>query len=427
MIALRLALVRYRRSKSVKLDGDIPVRAISPIGGDRSFSFLTASSPVTARFLFFAVVTLVIGTLAVSMFDDHDRSDLHRDRASQSAERVTAAAVEPTFVGKAVCGECHQDNFQLHQNSGHAQTFHAANQDNIVQHFAGKTADAGTPHGFYTYLSGPDGLQVFRRRTADASDGDVDDETFQYALGSGQNAITLINLDSKTDGDPVLLEHRVSWFRSHGGFGLTPGHLHHVPEEKRELFGELFEGRPLQQCVWCHTTSGEVIGDEVKDLIANVNCEKCHGPGSEHVRQARQSDTPPPYSVGKADWDFESELQLCGNCHRLPRHVDPKDIRDYIPMMLRFQPIGLVRSACYLESEGQMMCSTCHDPHAHFTSKTQQQYIDDCVGCHQPDNDHHTVCSVSTSEGCIDCHMPAMKVEQGMVFHDHWIRVRPEN
>ncbi|MCC9602309.1 C cytochrome precursor [Stieleria sp. JC731] len=381
--------------------------------------------------LVFMLIVLALAIWIVrgsdTSYNDTPYSDTRNMNAVQALDSGSEPDSSATLVGKETCAECHRENFDLHAKSGHAQTFHKGNSPRVVEHFAGKTAAAGDPFGHFTYVAGEGGLKVLRHDDPDLSKlspGNVDEELFQFGLGSGQNAITLINLQEDKAGVPNLLEHRVSWFQSHAGFGLTPGHLHHQPDGDRELFGELIKDRSLQQCIWCHTTSGTVVGGHIEDLVADVNCEKCHGPGSEHVRLARITDNPPPYSVGKSDWDFESELQLCGSCHRLPRHVDPKDIRDYIPMMLRFQPIGLVRSPCYLKADGKLMCSTCHDPHAHFKTKSEQQYIDDCIGCHQPENDQHTICPVSSADGCIECHMPATTVEQGMVFHDHWIRVR---
>ncbi|MCO8122945.1 C cytochrome precursor [Stieleria sp. TO1_6] len=342
------------------------------------------------------------------------------------------------LVGKQVCAECHAENFRLHQLSGHADTFTASNAPNVLKRFADKTVDAGQGFGFYHYQPTDQGLVVEHQKRAVNADQakpllltqpaatEPSQLLFPYALGSGRNAITLLALVPDGNKGTDAIEHRVSWFGSHGEFGFTPGHMGHVPASHWEMFGKTQRGEKMQRCVECHTTSGHVANQGIQNLVANVNCEKCHGPGSEHVKQARLSDTPPPYSVGRDDWDHESELQLCGDCHRLPRHVDPKQLRDYSSEMLRLQPIGMLRSECYLESPGKLMCSTCHNPHQDAKTKSEQDYIQDCRNCHQPQHADQVVCPVSPTDGCIECHMPAIVVEQGMVFHDHWIRVRDE-
>jgi hypothetical protein len=207
---------------------------------------------------------------------------------------------------------------------------------------------------------------------------------------------------------------------------LTPGHSKKKPGGPLELLGASASGEPLQRCIYCHTTRGTVVGEGVQGLIPNVNCEKCHGPGSEHVRLARQSDNPPPYSVGQATWDTESELQLCGDCHRLPRSVSEQEIREYPDLLVRFQPVGLLRSRCYLASDRELKCTSCHNPHRTLEELSETDHVQDCLQCHQPGEDSHLACPVEPESGCIECHMPAIELDQGLRFHDHWIRVREE-
>ena len=360
-----------------------------------------------------------------------DGTDAFSESRASRPGKSKAAAAE--LVGKQVCAECHQENFHLHSQSGHASTFTLTKDPKIKQLFGNKTVDAGDGFGFYRYditASGLTARAVDMPQPNSVEPKDAADKPKElplpYALGSGRNAVTLFALVPDPTNGNAIIEHRVSWFHSHGGFGFTPGHTGHVAETPWEHFGQTLRGERMDRCVDCHTTSAQIVGQTIENLVPNINCEKCHGPGSEHVRQARQSANPPPFSVGKNDWDFESELQLCGGCHRVPKDFDVKTLREYSSEMLRLQPIGLVRSECYLESDGKMMCSTCHNPHADAKSKSAASYIQDCRNCHQPDTSDHVVCPVSPEDDCINCHMPPISVEQGMVFHDHWIRVRKD-
>ncbi len=372
------------------------------------------------------IVGLAVVFLGVALWRQQLSSDSLNDQSALTAEFMSPAA-GPTLVGHDVCGQCHQDNFRLHRQSGHALTFTKTQDSAIADRFAGKVLDAGVPLGLLTYEVGESGLRVKRNDDPAAASFPLD-----YALGSGHNAVTFLSLAPDPDqgvadqATTVGIEHRVSWFASDANFGLTPGQFGETSEFQRDHFGSVVRGQALSQCIDCHTTSGTIQDHQIVDLVASVNCEKCHGPGSEHVRQARQSEKPPPFSVGKSGWNAESELQLCGSCHRMPIDISPKQLREYPSMLARFQPVGMLRSECFLQSDGELKCSTCHNPHESSVAKSKQDYIKDCVKCHQEGQSDHVICSVSQSDGCIDCHMPPLRFEQGMIFHDHWIRVRAD-
>ncbi len=327
----------------------------------------------------------------------------------------------PTLVGRKVCGECHAENYQRHSQHGHAQTFHDVADTDLVAKFAGKQFDAGEGYGTYQYQSDSAGKLFV---TLESQFGD---EPFPlpYALGSGQHAQTMLTLVPGLDGQTEGIEHRVSCYAD-DRIALTPGHSKKKPRSTFEFFGDASRGQPLQRCIYCHTTRGAVVGETVQDLIANVNCEKCHGAGSEHVRLARINGKPPPYSIGEESWDTESELQLCGDCHRLPRSVTEKEIREYPDLLVRFQPIGLLRSRCYLESNRELKCTTCHNPHLTIQELDRTDHVRDCLRCHESGKEAHVACPVEPKTGCIECHMPAIETDQGLSFHDHWIRVRED-
>ncbi len=331
------------------------------------------------------------------------------------------SAAEPTLVGREVCRECHAENYALHSKHGHASTFHSVSETDLPSKFAGKSFDSGEPYGTYEYRVDEQG-KLFA--TLPAQFGD-EPYPLQYALGSGHTAQTILTLAPGLDGQTEGIEHRVSCYPG-GRLGLTPGHSKMKPQSALEFFGDSSRGTPLERCIYCHTTSAKIVGEGIADLVPNVNCEKCHGPGSEHVRLARAHSEPPPYSVGRDTWDTESEMQLCGDCHRLPRSVTEKEIREYPDLLVRFQPVGLLRSRCYLGSKRELKCTTCHNPHQTLGEMDAADHVQDCLGCHQPGTETHVACPVEPETGCIECHMPAIELDNGLRFHDHWIRVRKD-
>ncbi len=335
---------------------------------------------------------------------------------------VEFTPAEPTYVGREVCRECHAENFRLHGNHGHKSTFTTTDDPEIIEMFAGKSYDAGEPYGTYTYHADEEGL--FARIPEKFGDQPF---RLNYALGSADGAVTLLSLMPDAELGTVAIEHRASWFSDTGELRPTPLENTGPPKTPADFFGLRHEGEVMHKCVYCHTTRGRIVDQKIVDLVPNVNCEKCHGPASEHVRQARAMRVPPKFSVGRDDWDTESEIQLCGDCHRLPVTVSRTKLREYPDELSRFQPVGLLRSKCFVESEGKLKCSTCHNPHETVTAVPKEKHLQNCIDCHLEDSPQHVACPVSPREGCIDCHMPAIELAGLSVsFHDHWIRVHQE-
>ncbi|MDG2221535.1 MAG: multiheme c-type cytochrome [Rubripirellula sp.] len=354
-----------------------------------------------------------VGSVDESGFGNSQNSD------PGSSKSGSSKSGEPAYVGRQVCAECHRENFEQHAKHGHAMTFHHVPETDLANRLAGQIVDGGEGFGSYHYRQGDDG-ELFAQLPELS---ELSELPIEYALGSGHNAQTFLTLRESANADSLGLEHRVSLYPG-DRLAITVGHENKTANSLLESYGSTVHGETVDRCVYCHTTTAQITGNRIDNLVANVNCEKCHGPGSEHVALARQSATPPPYSVGKADWDVESELQLCGDCHRLPQGLSKSELREYPDNAVRFQPVGLLRSACYLKSGRQLRCSTCHNPHVSTHGVSKADHIANCVSCHDESIEKHTICPVNATSGCIECHMPAIDQKQGIKFHDHWIRVR---
>ena len=191
---------------------------------------------------------------------------------------------DATYVGRKVCKECHQENFDAHSAHGHASTFAFVSQT-AIDHFAGETVDGGKGFGKYTYEA--DGDQLFARR-----EGQDQRFPLQYSLGSGHAGKTLLTLVPQPQGGTFAIEHRVSWFSDGDRLGLTPGRDNSPPRTQVEAFGKLHQGKVMHKCVYCHVTTGDIVDGKILNLTANVNCEKCPRP--------RQSACPTSKSLGNA-------------------------------------------------------------------------------------------------------------------------------
>ena len=203
-----------------------------------------------------------------------------------------------------------------------------------------------------------------------------------YAFGSRDHFMTFVARDEK-GGSRML---RMSHFNSPRGSGwdLSTG-LPPQPSDPHEYLGTtLLEGDGVQRCLFCHTTNFRAVldekGPEAKDL--SIGCERCHGPGGHHIAAAE---------AGFADLAILNPGRMpvlaanktCGQCHDLhDTSVISAPRTD--PVWFRFQSLALTWSRCYIESEGNLGCMTCHDPHAHGRSTSASQDAK-CLACHSAD------------------------------------------
>jgi hypothetical protein len=323
------------------------------------------------------------------------------------------------FVGTQKCAECHPVEYAKYLRSGHSKTFEHTKDSSIARGLDGRQFHDPQRGVTFHYHFDANGLSV----TLPEKFGDKP-FPLDYALGSGEHAMTFLTLVPNRGGETVGIEHRVSYFGSTHALGLTPSHRTLPAQQDVEQFGRVHKGDKLTGCIGCHTTTAEIGDQELVDLRANVGCESCHGPGRAHVTAEERNQPGATIAFGGHNRTAAEQVQVCGRCHRLPEMITSGITRDNA-RLARFQPVGLLQSACYVKSAGRLSCTTCHDPHRHV-SRDRDDYVAACVACHQPKAENARVCRVSPESGCIECHMPGIEVHPGIVFHDHWIRVRGE-
>lgn len=325
-------------------------------------------------------------------------------------------ATKEGYVGAAACKQCHRKNADAWDTSGHAHTFHASVDSRTARDLAGTEFKDPQRGGMFRYHFDQQGLAVSLPDRFGAEQFPL-----THALGSGTHAVTFLTLLPHQDGGVVGLEHRATWYHELGALGLTVGHRFlGAPKEDAEHFGKVLDRKKLTECIGCHTTHAKVDSPEIRELIPQVGCERCHGPGRDHVAARSQGLIGPDISTKKRWPTALAEIRTCGACHRLAESLKPTELVRSSRVLPRFQPAGLMQSRCYTESRSELRCTTCHNPHAK-TSTDRSAYERTCLDCHQ----RQTVaaCPQGTT-GCVDCHMPRVEFEGVAGFHDHWIRIR---
>ena len=339
---------------------------------------------------------------------------------SDPTERALAAwreLVEVNFAGDAACADCHTREYEAHLRSGHSRTLTKMAESDLAQRLASQSySDPRRKQTFQFELRNDQFTDQFTVRDVDRPDMPV--IPVMWLLGSGTHAQTAISVDEQTQ---TGVEFRWSYLAPEDGLGITPDHerFDDFQEGTIECFGRPLDGAGVRGCLACHTTLNPPPQLPILEslYVANVGCERCHGPRKKHVELAyegRASEAAPLVQYATA----ATYMDACAQCHRDETKVSV----DSPPHeLVRFQPLGLKRSRCYLESPGNMTCSTCHDPHD-TVSHNRVVYREQCQQCHQPGTPQD--CPQLPSGDCVECHMPAVEWTAGISFHDHWIRVQ---
>ncbi len=347
------------------------------------------------------------------------------------------------FIGPAACRDCHPAETALHWRSGHAHTLSSTARRKLarqVDHMI--VADPERPDVSWEYRFADGRLYVGRRTSSW-----FEELVAEYAFGSGQHAVTFVNVVGEEP--PKIFEHRMTYYANTRSFRLSPGHDTVPKLPGMTPLGGFPQQADAWSCFACHSTQvstepGLRIDEE--RLIPNISCERCHGPARAHVEAAARNAPPDELKIPfgpRRGYTAEQVIGLCGMCHRHPGKpgVGPLDPEN--SHLARFQPVGVLQSRCYRESGGGFSCVTCHDPHDR-TSRDRPAYNAKCVSCHhdasvnraaaptltlalagdRPASARGLPCPVEPAGDCVACHMPRVDAGQGVLFADHWIRVR---
>ncbi|MCH9650110.1 MAG: tetratricopeptide repeat protein [Deltaproteobacteria bacterium] len=380
------------------------------------------------------------------------------------------AGAAPGYVEDRACAFCHTDLFESYQEIGMARSFARPRKDRIVEDFSAKPY-FHEPSGRYFQMSWKDDRYVFRRHQLDPAGREVNvfEQPVDWVLGSGSTSRTYLY------GTPggELYQLPLSWYSQIGQWRMAPGY--DQPDH------EGVTRRVRRECMFCHNAYPEVAAGSdgywqpqvfPAELPEGTGCQRCHGPGAEHVRLGLQSEV-----------DFEALQQAIVNPARLPRerrndvcnqcHLQPsvalfgvrrfgqgsysfrpgQDLAEYqvpidveeeaLPSSERFEinhhAYRLQQSPCYLKSEGELGCSTCHDPHRKVApAEKARHYGQACLSCHELDACSREAMALQEGpkgagqesvegQSCVACHMPRRRAQDviHVVMTDHKIQRRP--
>ncbi len=323
---------------------------------------------------------------------------------------------ESSYAGASACVSCHAAIFESQSASNHAKSLRPIRE--IPQFAEGLPISRGDrPSGSeLTLLRGPQGAVLLRARM----DARTETATLEWGFGSGVKGITPVGRLAAGG----WFEGRLTWYESLQGFAFTTGASKHDPSDPRAALGRALSQQQVAECFGCHTTGYDTERAEPARGEMGIHCERCHGPGREHVKLASLGGLSQGAIFNPGRLGGFAQAQMCGACHGEPPQYNDFDalrLLEETPHSVRFPSQRLVLSRCFNETFGDLACTDCHDPHGNV-SEERQRLEQACLSCHdRRARASGAVCPVATAD-CSSCHMPQERVMRHSLFSDHWIR-----
>ena len=310
------------------------------------------------------------------------------------------ASTGATYVGSAACSRCHLPIYDRWKNTRMANVVKDARE-----HPEAIVSDFGTPNPIVTFTK--------------------DDIAFVYGSKWKQRYFRKVGDDFFTL--PATWDVTNRQWRPYAVSGATSG-----------------------LCDGCHSVNYDIKLKTVTEW--NVGCERCHGPGSEHVRRPSRATI-----VNPSRLDPVAAVDVCVQCHSEGHPPNQIDGREYHwPVGFRVgqrlsdfwqldgHTLGTMDTLHFADGTGRenrmqgndyvqslmyargITCASCHDPHGTPNNadliKSARMI---CLTCHGPKspNGPHTATieqhthhlPESAGSECVGCHMPKIAVMLGDV------------
>ncbi|MDJ0837048.1 MAG: tetratricopeptide repeat protein [Acidobacteriota bacterium] len=380
---------------------------------------------------------------------------------------VTSGAA-PGYVEDRACGMCHAQIYSDYQEVGMARSFMAPRPENDIEEFGKPFEHKPSGRIFQLDRIGED--LYFKRWQLDASGQPVNVFRIKvdWIMGSGHHS--RVYLYRTPLGE--LYQLPLAWYSQTRSWGMAPGYDR--PDHKG------VKRKVRRECMFCHNAYPDVpAGSDAygqlhlfpEKLPEGTGCQRCHGPGEQHVRRAFAGETDRAVlaslitNPGKLSPQRRDDI--CFECHMQPTVALPgirrfgrpdysfrpgQNLADYRlaidveeegkPKPERFEinhhPYRLIQSKCYTQSDGAMSCLTCHNPHVKVKEPERAAHFRKaCLSCHQQETCKlETARSAGTlppefstvpADDCVTCHMPKRRTHDviQVTMTDHAIRRQP--
>ncbi|HTX34806.1 MAG TPA: HEAT repeat domain-containing protein [Bryobacteraceae bacterium] len=367
------------------------------------------------------------------------------------------AAGTAAYAGAAACAKCHVEAHSVWSQSRHSKMVQPATVKAVQGNFAaGRVVLRGLPY----LLRQANGAFYI---TESYLTGKPQQHRVDFTLGNRRIQHYLTRLP---DGKVIVLPPSWDILRKQWFHNLDIDDPEEAPGIQVQVWNK--------NCFSCHVSQQQKNFDPATDLYKTswldfgINCERCHGPGSQHIaRYSAAAAAHTKTGVGPADdivmqtrLDASRNTMVCAQCHSfrdiyalgytagadyydyffpvleygLPDDGDPAYWADGRTRRFSNDAFGLWQSECFLK--GGATCLTCHVV-AHNTNIDRNPQLRPeanalCTQCHTAigkdiaAHTHHATQSAGSS--CVECHMPRTVYSIKAQIRDHSMSIPvPEN
>jgi hypothetical protein len=334
-----------------------------------------------------------------------------------SAEKKPPPRVD--YVGDSVCRSCHQEKAKTYIQTAHYLASSWPSERTMKGSFTPDSNVLKTANPYLTFEMTVSGKGYFQSAIEELSSSKKISRTERIDVVTGSARKGQTYLFWKGD---QLFQLPVTYWTETDSWVNSPSYPDGSPH---------FDKAIIPRCLECHASYFEWLPPPVNryrktSLVLGVTCEKCHGPGREHVAphraKSRSATGTPEAIVNPASLARDRQMDVCGLCHsgngtpiepalsflpgdKLEENIDipptsPEDAVD-----VHGNQVQMLRSSKCFQSTNTLTCSTCHD--VHKPQVDAAAFSPRCLSCHQPRQcGEYAKMGGQIVRNCIDCHMP---------------------
>jgi predicted CXXCH cytochrome family protein len=330
-----------------------------------------------------------------------------------------AGAGEGGYLGSSVCASCHRSIALTQFRTNMARAWPGVATLQLPTNYTEKFAEGPAPA--IEYAISRTGRNM-RYRVQMPGQPPID-LPVEATIGGERHGISFLVRITALEGRPLprptLIEARYFHYARQNRLALELGFPEDKPSTYETAFGRVLTPDLEKRCFACHGAPRN-RGTRVE---SGITCESCHGPGQKHLA-ALAAHSQDLGILNPKKLPAAERMRPCSQCH-----AGTSVIEDALPgdTLISNQVTALKKTECWRQSEGDLSCTDCHDPHrdaprAVLTAKSERA----CLRCHAATGTNHAgPCPVNRTKGCIGCHMPD-QTRGAFVMADHWIRVIPK-
>jgi Tfp pilus assembly protein PilF len=364
-----------------------------------------------------------------------------------------AQVAEAKYVGKETCRPCHTEIASTYSRTGMGRSWYPMVGAPEIEDWTNKNSFTVPSTGLRYKMTKRDAKYYVRQSISDGRGGEtaVDERELVWAVGSANHSRQYLVVQ-----DGKMFQAPVCWHTQVPVWDLCPGY---------EFDNFYFARETGTTCVSCHndpmTLKAGARNAFEEPIPHGIGCERCHGPGDQHVAKWEHGATPTgqadPTIVNPKRLTAELRMNICFRCHLGDSKASERvslyqgSLEEWRPgkpitaavIPFRFvektvhhfglsgQVDRMMMSRCYTESGGAMECVTCHNPHvtSFRDDRPADAFIAKCLGCHTKAECTAPAAkraATKPADNCVTCHMRkgVPDDQRHVLYTDHWIRAR---